>query len=255
VLISHDGRALITGFDSSSELQDSELSSVRYSAPETLEEDDEHPIMASDIWSLGCIIYEVSFLLSLTSQAHLLQVLSRKVPFYQIRRGTKVAAAIAGGKKPVRTSQEENGVEEIRDAIWGPVSSCWEFEAKDRPSCLQFQKVFLSLVIRDDRPVPELAIQPEVFEHKKASAPNLYLARSILMQITGSDLSMPPPSKIPEHLQKPLFGLIDNRVKAEAVAVAAKKLSRDDTQILVDVLDLVSLALSLIAIEMPHPIF
>jgi serine/threonine protein kinase len=53
VLISDDGRALITGLDSSSE-----LSSVRYSAPEMLD-DDARPRMASDMWSLGCIIYEV----------------------------------------------------------------------------------------------------------------------------------------------------------------------------------------------------
>jgi hypothetical protein len=64
------------------------------------------------------------------------------------------------------------------------------------------------------------------------------------MQIIGFGLPMPPPSKIPEHLQKRLSGLADNIVKAEAVAVVAKKLSPDDTQVLVDLLDLVSLSLS-----------
>jgi serine/threonine protein kinase len=63
VLISHEGRALITGLDSSSESQGSELSSVRYSAPEILGEDDVQPTMASDMWSLGCVIYEVFSLL------------------------------------------------------------------------------------------------------------------------------------------------------------------------------------------------
>jgi hypothetical protein len=95
------------------------------------------------------------------------------------------------------------------------------------------------MVIHGNRPVPKAIIQPEAFEHERSSPLNLDLARSILAQIVGSDISMPPPSQIPEHLQKPLSGLIDSSVKAETVAVAANKLSPGDTQILVDVLDLV----------------
>jgi hypothetical protein len=72
------------------------------------------------------------------------------------------------------------------------------------------------------------------------------------MRIVGSDLSMTPPSRIPEHLQKPLFGLADSRVKAEAVAVATTKLGPGDTQILVDILDLVSLSLSFTMKKAPH---
>jgi hypothetical protein len=61
------------------------------------------------------------------------------------------------------------------------------------------------------------------------------------MRILGSDQSFSPPSQIPEQLREPLFGLIENRVKADAVAAATKKFSPDDTQTLVDVLDLVSI--------------
>jgi hypothetical protein len=172
-----------------------------------------------------------------------LQVLSGKVPFYQIRLVTKVASAITAGKKPTRPNPQGNGVEEVADAIWSPVSTCWEFETKDRPSCIQFQDAFSSRVIQDDRPTPKPPIQPGTFE--ESSSLHLDRARSTLMRIVGSGLSMPPPSRIPEHFQKPLFGLADNGVKAEAVAVAAKKLSPDNTQILVDVLDLVSIFLSL----------
>jgi hypothetical protein len=173
-----------------------------------------------------------------------LQVLSGKVPFYQIRLETKVAAAIGAGKKPTRPNPQGNSdVEEVADAIWSPVSSCWESDAKDRPSCIQFQKVFSNMIIQDDRPTPKPTIPPGTFE--ESSSFHLDRAGSSLMRIVGSHLSMPPPSRIPEHFQKPLSGLVDNRVKAEAVAVAAKKLSPEDTQILVDVLDLVSVSLSL----------
>jgi hypothetical protein len=169
----------------------------------------------------------------------LLQVLSGKASYYQIRHEAKVGRAIGAGKKPLRPSRGENGVEEISDIVWHPVSTCWEFEAKDRPGCLQIQKVFSSMVVHDDRPVPKPTVPPGAFEHEKCSA-HLNLTRSILTRLIGFDQSLPPPSKIPEHLQKLLSGLTDNNAKAETVAVAAGQLGSDDTQILVDVLDLVS---------------
>jgi serine/threonine protein kinase len=67
-LVSHDGRALIASLDHS---QSFESFSIRYSAPEILDEDDAHPKTASDMWSLGCVIYEVSYVPSLILQAHL----------------------------------------------------------------------------------------------------------------------------------------------------------------------------------------
>jgi hypothetical protein len=137
-------------------------------------------------------------------------------------------------------------VEEIDDAIWGPVSTCFESETKDRPSCTQFQKAFSSIVVSNNRSVLKAIIQPEAFEHERGSALDLDLARSILTQIVGSDISMPPPSQIPEHLREPLYGLVNNEAKAETVVVAAKKLSPGDTQVLVDVLNLVGLSLSLL---------
>jgi serine/threonine protein kinase len=59
------------GIDRPSESQDSDLPSARYSAPEMLDDDDDSPKTASDMWSLGCIIYEVLSLLSSTSEVHI----------------------------------------------------------------------------------------------------------------------------------------------------------------------------------------
>jgi hypothetical protein len=174
------------------------------------------------------------------------QLLSGKVPFYQIGHEVKVGVAIAAGKIPIRPSVEGNG-EEISDAIWGPVSTCFELETKDRPSCLQFQKVFSSMVIHDNRPESKAKIRPEAFEHERGFALDFDLARSILTQIIGSDISVLSPSQIPEHLQESLYGLVNNKAKAETVVVAAKKLSPGDTQVLVDVLDLVGFSLPLLS--------
>jgi hypothetical protein len=107
------------------------------------------------------------------------------------------------------------------------------------------------MVIHDDRPMTKPPIPTGAF--RESSSLHIDRARSILMRIVGSDPSTPLPSRIPEHLQKSLSGLADNRVKAEAVAAAAKKLSPDDTQVLVDVLDLVSpLFVCFIVKEAPH---
>jgi hypothetical protein len=174
------------------------------------------------------------------------KVLSRNVPFCQYRQETKVTAALLKKGKPTRPGHEGVGGDEISDAIWRPVSTCFEFEAEDRPSCAQLQKIFSSIDIHDDRPVQNAATRFNAVEHTRASASDLERARSILARIIDVGSSMPPPSQIPEDLQKVLSGLTDSVVKAEAVALAAKKLSPNDTQALVDVLDLVSLLSSLL---------
>jgi hypothetical protein len=65
---------------------------------------------------------------------------------------------------------------------------------------------------------------------------------------------LPPPSRIPDQLCEPLSGLADNFAKAETVAMAAKKLNPDDTQTLVDALDLVSLCLLCLPQKMFLPV-
>jgi hypothetical protein len=174
-----------------------------------------------------------------------LQVLSGKVPFYQIRSEAKIGAAITARKTPVRPSQEGNSGEDIKDAIWRPVSSCWEFDTKDRLSCLQFQSIFSSTTVNDDRHIAKPSIRTGDFGHLKNIVLNVDIAGSILTRIVGPDLSKAPSSQIPEHLQNPVFGLVDNIAKAESVAAAATKLSSGDTQILADMLDLVGFSLFL----------
>jgi serine/threonine protein kinase len=58
VLVSDDGRAFIAEFDVSSETHDPGLS-TRYSAPEILKKDNTRPTIAADMWSFGCVLYEV----------------------------------------------------------------------------------------------------------------------------------------------------------------------------------------------------
>lgn len=84
IVISDDGRVLITELDPMSESRESGLSSDRYSAPEILKGNDTRPTKAVDVWSFACLCYEL---------------FSGKVPFYQIKKESRVSGAIVGGTK------------------------------------------------------------------------------------------------------------------------------------------------------------
>jgi hypothetical protein len=170
-------------------------------------------------------------------------MLSGKSPYWKVQ-DFRVSATIMKGKKPSRPGQDGTSGEEISDTIWRPTSMCWETEPDARPCCSEVQAAFACMDIHDDRPIPQPIIPPEVVKRVEALPLGLGRARTILSQIIGSDHSMPPLSQIPEHLQELVSGLADNFVKADAVAVAAKKLNPNDTQAFVDVLDLVSFFLS-----------
>jgi hypothetical protein len=96
------------------------------------------------------------------------------------------------------------------------------------------------------RPVLQSIIQPAALMEIETPATDLEDMRPLLNRVVGSNQLLPPPSRIPEQLREPLTGLADNLSKAETVAMAAKKLNPDDTQTLVDVLDIVSLLVVLI---------
>jgi hypothetical protein len=172
-------------------------------------------------------------------------VLSGNVPFYQLSQERKVATAIAKGKRPTRPGQEGAGGEEINDGIWRPVSACWEFNPEDRPRCIEILNAFSSMDIQDNRQTAMVLTMPERLQTILTSG-DIEHARCLMTRILGAEESMPPPSQIPDLLRGQLFGLVGDRAKAEAVAVTVKKLSSDDTQTLVDALDLVSLSAPLV---------
>src|SRR5262249_8649328 len=63
----------------------------------------------------------------------LIQVLSGKIPFYQIASDIRVLGAIANGGKPKRPDQGGAGGNEISDAMWELLLVCWERAPGDRP--------------------------------------------------------------------------------------------------------------------------
>lgn len=219
VLISDDGRVLITDLDTTSETQGSFLSLARYSAPELLGEDDIQPTTAADIWSFACLCYEL---------------LSGKIPFYQIVKDFRVSGAVAKGSKPIRPGQGGMAGNEIGDAIWQLMLMCWEYEPKDRPCALKIKQVLLGMDIQDTRPKPSSMISPEV---TKGSTIDLECAKTSLARVIGSD--HPSSLRVPEHLRNLLSKLVPDPNKFNATVAAANKFCPGATQTFVDFLDLV----------------
>ncbi|KAG1872833.1 kinase-like domain-containing protein [Suillus tomentosus] len=121
VLINSDGRALLDyGFlTTCSDLTwiSHIRSNVRWAAPELFEvshaEDaSSSPKLESDIYSFGCIAY---------------QVLSGKRPYYNIRSDNQVVVAILKGVKPKRPD-----IAVIEDLHWNLIEQCWA-ELSQRP--------------------------------------------------------------------------------------------------------------------------
>lgn len=93
---------------------------VRWAAPELFEvpEDEESlapPKSASDIYSFGCIM---------------LQVLTGRPPYADVRSDHQVTVLILKGKKPTRPSSPHDA-----DAFWDFIQKCWS-DAGRRPSAV-----------------------------------------------------------------------------------------------------------------------
>lgn len=126
VLVSNEGRGVITDFESSiihSSLPDPSLydlfgpsvASLRWSAPELLTEG-RRKIQSSDIWALGCVFYEI---------------LTGRLPFKADNAALDMAGNILAGVPPGKRSLEDHG----GDGIWQITQSCWSRNPEGRPSC------------------------------------------------------------------------------------------------------------------------
>lgn len=122
VLIDSGGRARVADYGlltTCSDLNGTSYirSNVRWAAPELFEVPDTEdslcsPMLASDIYSFGCIAY---------------QVLSGKQPYCDIRSDHQVVVAILRGVKPRRPE-----IPAIEDCHWDFIEQCW-LEVPQRP--------------------------------------------------------------------------------------------------------------------------
>lgn len=159
VLVSDDGRALIGDFGlsyiavasamaSSSGL---ERGTARWAAPELLY-NDARQTRQSDIWSFGCLCYEVRTLnlLKLSALICLLQVLTGKLPFNNLNDAQVVLSlAKSGDDAPLPGAVDSDDIDHKMREI---IKKCWARLPSDRPTCEMVRGAIASIDIRDPRP-------------------------------------------------------------------------------------------------------
>ncbi|KAL0569037.1 hypothetical protein V5O48_012933 [Marasmius crinis-equi] len=135
ILMTPEERATIADFGLSrvSDTQTLRLSSstttqakgtTRWLSPELLKSDP--PCSAStssDIYAYACVVYELI-------EANLLQqIFTGNIPFYELSEGAVIVAVLLNNKQPSRPS-----IPELKDAMWGIMTSCWAHESSLRPT-------------------------------------------------------------------------------------------------------------------------
>ncbi|KAF9446414.1 kinase-like protein [Macrolepiota fuliginosa MF-IS2] len=147
VLISDHRRALITDFGIShiatatarpGRTESLIGATVRWAPPEYLDnEKSKRPTKAWDVWSFGCLCYEV---------------LSRRVPFHECRSDTQVIVALLKSELPSRPELGCDIWDQIDDPTWDLMKACWELKPEDRPTLWDIRSDFEKLGVQDDRP-------------------------------------------------------------------------------------------------------
>ncbi|KXN84925.1 hypothetical protein AN958_11908 [Leucoagaricus sp. SymC.cos] len=141
VLVNDAGIACITDFGLSFIRTDQTLAytiaattatglSHHWAAPELLE-DDASCTMASDVWALGCVYYEV---------------LTGKVPFQGLSEAQIIRKLISGSvpERPGPSRGIDTSYAEY--IVWDLAHQCWTRDAKERPECRQ---ILEALVVHD----------------------------------------------------------------------------------------------------------
>ncbi|KAJ7767657.1 kinase-like domain-containing protein [Mycena metata] len=160
ILVTPSGRACICDFGLSSIVNEISLritrststaqkGTPRYYAPELLgPKGKKH--FASDTFAFACVCYEI---------------LTEKVPFYEIKNEMVVMLEVLKGIRPTRTAPCM-GTAQL-DSLWGLLQGCWEEKPKIRPTASQIVEHFV-------RPLLPTATQIEHLLFAEDSAGELH---------------------------------------------------------------------------------
>lgn len=124
---------------------------ARWAAPELLGSD-ARQTRESDIWSFGCLCYEVrmSNHLKLPHPPPLLQVLTGKLPFYKLSDAQVVLSlAQSRNEPPLPGVIDDDGIDDQMRKI---MKKCWTRLPSDRPTCDTIRRTIANIGIRDPRP-------------------------------------------------------------------------------------------------------
>ncbi|KAJ6454251.1 kinase-like domain-containing protein [Mycena vitilis] len=92
---------------------------ARYQAPELFQGDSPNHY-GSDVYAVACVFYEI---------------LTGKVPFYELPNDMNVMFRVAEGKRPSRPLPGSGT--QITDTLWELMQNCWDKDAESRPTSSQ----------------------------------------------------------------------------------------------------------------------
>jgi serine/threonine protein kinase len=190
ILISDNDHALIADFGisyltvsiNSASTQVSN-GSVRWMAPELVDIDrDCRPTLQSDIWSLGCVCYEVRFYMVKQAQLMIYQVFTSNTPFCDYFNDRKVLSALMlRTRRPADTNLLDNVSIQERELM----NKCWSYEPDSRASCEEIYKFVIDLAgERDSAKVQDVALWKAI-RGRPGMAVNHVHAHRILLCIRG----------------------------------------------------------------------
>ncbi|KXN82288.1 Ribosomal protein S6 kinase alpha-5 [Leucoagaricus sp. SymC.cos] len=165
VLISNDGRAVVATFGAHRVFVEDESVNVyhsyrrRFTAPPSRY----RAGTKRDIWSLGCVCYEV---------------FTRKAPYYQYPGDHEVVTDNSQAELPRRPDRSDNDIDEIDDNAWDLITKCCAQNPDDQASLSQIQEMVANLGIEDNRPAAKPLVGPEVLAVELLRDPLLKLIKN-----------------------------------------------------------------------------
>ncbi|KAJ3564998.1 hypothetical protein NP233_g7927 [Leucocoprinus birnbaumii] len=208
VLVSDQGHSALAVYSTPYILTDDPAKNSTY--PLRFASPDDIKAESDDMWSFGCICYEV---------------LSGKPPYYQHTEDAEIQSAISRGELPRRPRDSDEGMEMIDDDMWRVIEQCCLSDWQRRPTALRAVEMITStLEAEDDRPPAEQLPEANILALRSRAEVNFPNVEALLSKIQV------------ELLRAPLSKLLESKIKD--AAAAAVELLPNDIQTLVDFLDL-----------------
>ncbi|KXN89687.1 Serine/threonine-protein kinase CTR1 [Leucoagaricus sp. SymC.cos] len=205
VMISDEGRALVVSFNAN----------YVFFQGKTFESWDAYTKRFRDplspnskvIWPFGCISY---------------QVLSRKLPYYQVPDEQVYQKVYCGDERLIRPDCTDAEMDEIDDKAWELITKCCARNSLDRLDWSQIQEMLANMEVEEDRRSPATPLPiPEVQALRSHPEVDIDRAEIALNQA--------------EVLHGPLSELIENHTKDVVIAVV--EFEHDEIQTIVNFLD------------------
>ncbi|KAG6855806.1 hypothetical protein H0H87_010724 [Tephrocybe sp. NHM501043] len=188
--------------------------SVRWQAPElfdigTIDDNDEEVeeavknTFASDIYALGCVLYEVrvsntDLFASLTED----KIFTGDVPFASIKRDNTVMLRVKAGARPASPPLSSSSWVEwgLTKETWACMEDCWNGQPSERPTASTVAQRLAAQVPEDTRQRPDIGVPSPTEFRRRMSEHIKIITIADLNRMLG--IAGPPPAySATNHLQ------------------------------------------------------